>query len=161
MIKKQITHRLLFIFRSEFRLRVNKMFCFACRFLFLHCSYAIQNHCITLQTLIMPTYLCDFIVCQIVTLKNLRFSNERIADQIGFHIRFSARSSYQPCFLKMKILTPEKAPKGLRSSQCEKKDELWDSSKTARAEHQRNYRLISIVSQPQGQILLLLFVDYS
>ena len=68
VIKKQITHRLLFIFGSHFRLRVNKMLCFACRFLFSQFIYAIQNHCMTLKTLIMPKLLSELIVCQIVKL---------------------------------------------------------------------------------------------
>ena len=39
--------------------------------------------------------LSDFIVCQIVPLKNLGFSYKRIADQLGLHNRFTARNGYQ------------------------------------------------------------------
>ena len=50
----------------------------------------------------------EFVVCQIVTLKNMGFSYQQICDRLGLHNRFTERSEYQR-FLKNKDYLAKKA----------------------------------------------------
>ena len=56
----------------------------------------------------MTKPLNEFVVCQIVTLKNMGFSYQQICNRLGLHNRFTARSGYQRFFKKQGLSSQEK-----------------------------------------------------
>ena len=91
----QITRRMLIIFGKRNAIAREQNALLRMLILFSNFISAIQNHCITLEILILPEPPSEIKVCQIVTLKNLGFLYRRTAYQLGLHNRFTARIGYQ------------------------------------------------------------------